>query len=142
MAPPPMTGWVSRSESPWFPDEGRVAHISLVFREMWDTTALSLRLSINPIHLAVNIGGIPHLAKNQRDVGHPSFVRERERAGLAFHELFVVDHELWIGACSQLMQIHTQAFAFAACALRMDTVEEPVQAVAKGQYNTEQSGHT
>ena len=22
----------------WFPDEGRVPHISLVFREMWDTT--------------------------------------------------------------------------------------------------------
>jgi hypothetical protein len=26
----------------WSPDEGRVAHISLVFREMWDSTALSL----------------------------------------------------------------------------------------------------
>jgi hypothetical protein len=25
-------------------------------------------------HLAVNIGGIPHLAKNQRDMGHPSSV--------------------------------------------------------------------
>jgi hypothetical protein len=25
-----------------FPHEGRVAHISLVFREMWDATALSL----------------------------------------------------------------------------------------------------
>jgi len=25
-----------------FPHEGRVAHISLVFREMWDSTALSL----------------------------------------------------------------------------------------------------
>ena len=25
-----------------FRNEGRVAHISLVFREMWDTTALSL----------------------------------------------------------------------------------------------------
>jgi hypothetical protein len=22
----------------WFPHKGRVAHISLVFREMWDTT--------------------------------------------------------------------------------------------------------
>ena len=45
---------------------------------MWDTTALSLRLSIHPTHLAVNIGGIPYLAKNERDMGHPSFVRERE----------------------------------------------------------------
>ena len=60
----------------WFRDEGRVPHISLVFREMWDTTAPSLRLSIHPIHSVVNIGGIPHLAKNERDVGHPAFVRE------------------------------------------------------------------
>jgi hypothetical protein len=39
------------------------------------------------MHLAINIGGIPHLAKYERDVGHPSFVREREAdplAGLAF----------------------------------------------------------
>ena len=35
-------------------------------------------LSIHPMHLAGNIGGIPHLAKNERDVGHPSFVRELE----------------------------------------------------------------
>jgi hypothetical protein len=43
---------------------------------MWDTDALSLWLSIHPMHLAVNIGGIPHLAKNERDVGHPSLVRK------------------------------------------------------------------
>jgi hypothetical protein len=24
------------------------------------------------MHLAVNLGGIPHLAKNERDMGHPS----------------------------------------------------------------------
>jgi hypothetical protein len=29
----------------------------------------SLRLSIHPMHLAVNIGGIPYLAKNERDMG-------------------------------------------------------------------------
>jgi hypothetical protein len=28
------------------------------------------------MHLAVNIGGIPHLAKNERDMGHPSVVWE------------------------------------------------------------------
>jgi hypothetical protein len=28
------------------------------------------------MHLAVNIGGIPHLAKNERDVGHPSYHSE------------------------------------------------------------------
>jgi hypothetical protein len=32
------------------------------------------------MHLVVNIGGIPHLAKNERDVGHPAFVREPEFA--------------------------------------------------------------
>jgi hypothetical protein len=34
---------------------------------MWDTTGLSLSLSIHPMRLAVNIGGIPYLAKNERD---------------------------------------------------------------------------
>ena len=40
------------------------------------------------MHLGVSIGGIPHLAKNERDVGHPSFVtplagllRQRHRDG-------------------------------------------------------------
>ena len=33
--------------------------ILLVFREMWDTTDLSLWLSMHPMHLAVNSGGIP-----------------------------------------------------------------------------------
>jgi hypothetical protein len=28
------------------------------------------------MHLVVNLGGIPHLAKNERDVGHPFLVRE------------------------------------------------------------------
>ena len=37
---------------------------------------LSLGLSIHPRHLTVNLGGIPYLAKNERDMGHPSFVRE------------------------------------------------------------------
>ena len=30
------------------------------------------------MHCAVNIGGIPHLAKNQRDVGTPALVRKPE----------------------------------------------------------------
>jgi hypothetical protein len=40
-----------------------------VFREMWDSTAPFLSLSIHPMHLAANIGGIPYLAKNERDMG-------------------------------------------------------------------------
>ena len=28
------------------------------------------------MHWAVNTVGIPHLAKNERDVGHPALVRE------------------------------------------------------------------
>jgi hypothetical protein len=56
-----------------FPDEGRVPHISLVFREMWDFHCSFLWLSIHPMHLGVNISGIPYLAKNERDMGHPAF---------------------------------------------------------------------
>jgi hypothetical protein len=55
------------------PRDCRVPHISLVFGEMWDTTALSFQLSIYPTGLAVNIGGILHLAKNERNVGHGGF---------------------------------------------------------------------
>jgi hypothetical protein len=58
--------------------ESAVPHISLVFREMWDSTDLSLWLSMHPMHLAVNSSGIPHLAKNERDMGHPSLVTGRE----------------------------------------------------------------
>ena len=60
-------------------------HIALVFREMWDTTALSLLVSSQLMHLAVNIGGIPHLAKDERDVGHPAFVAELVLFPFLFH---------------------------------------------------------
>ena len=50
-------------------------HISLVLREMWDTTAPS---TLNcQMHCSVNIRGIPHLAKNERDVGHPAFLSDQ-----------------------------------------------------------------
>jgi hypothetical protein len=48
-----------------FPREGQVPHISLVFREMWDSNALSLWLSIRPMRLAA----------------HPSFAREPGASG-------------------------------------------------------------
>ncbi len=51
----------------------RVPHISLVFCEMWDTTALNLKLPADKKRLKVKIRGIPHLAKNERDMGHPWF---------------------------------------------------------------------
>ena len=54
-------------------NKGRVPHISLVFREMWDTTALSLSALVQPMHLAVSLRDNPNLAKNERDMGHPSF---------------------------------------------------------------------
>ena len=47
-------------------------HISLVFREMWDTTAVNLQLLELLAPTQVKVPGIPHLAKNQRDVGHPA----------------------------------------------------------------------
>ncbi len=49
---------------PWVP------HISLVFREMWDTAAADLHPSALQ-RLPIEVRGIPHLAKNERDVGHP-----------------------------------------------------------------------
>jgi hypothetical protein len=37
----------------------------------------SFPLTLDPSNeLSVKIGGIPHLAKNERDMGHPSSVRE------------------------------------------------------------------
>jgi hypothetical protein len=56
--------------------ESAVPHISLVFREMWDTTALHVRLS--EVGKKVKVRGIPHLAKNERDMGHPRFVEGKE----------------------------------------------------------------
>jgi hypothetical protein len=32
---------------------------------------------IHPMRLPVDISGTPHLAKNERDVGHPALVVER-----------------------------------------------------------------
>jgi hypothetical protein len=47
-----------------------VPHISLVFREMWDTTTLHVLFS--KVGKKVKVRGIPHLAKNERDMGHPT----------------------------------------------------------------------
>src|ERR1700722_11848628 len=55
--------------------ESAVPHISLVFRGMWDTTAANLR-SLAPLTEPVQIRGIPHLAKNERDMGHPTLRRQ------------------------------------------------------------------
>jgi hypothetical protein len=48
--------------------QGRVPHISLVFRKMWDTTALALEPSAGPTTLALktfrgshNSTGVPHV---------------------------------------------------------------------------------
>jgi hypothetical protein len=45
---------------------------------MWDTTALNPKGFDSLSTLKVRICGIPHLAKNERDVGHPGFVAEEE----------------------------------------------------------------
>ena len=47
----------------------RVPHISLVFREMWETTAANFQFW--PFEVADRDPRIPHLAKNERDMGHP-----------------------------------------------------------------------
>ncbi len=82
------SNWVCRQAQPrprenidlssclWLPDEGRVPHISLVFREMWDTTNVDRSMHRMNRESKGSSIGIPHLAKNERDVGHPAFVRE------------------------------------------------------------------
>ena len=62
----------------WLPYEGRVPHISLVFREMWDTINVDRSVHGTNPESEGRCSGIPHLAKNERDVGHPAFVREPE----------------------------------------------------------------
>jgi hypothetical protein len=51
----------------------RVPHISLFFCEMWDATKVSF-WPLHPEPLLIKSSGLPHLAKNQRDVGHPGSV--------------------------------------------------------------------
>jgi hypothetical protein len=58
-----------------------VPHISLVFREMWETTAADLHPSALQ-ELPIEVRGIPYLAKNERDMGHP-LIRGRDRIGPA-----------------------------------------------------------
>ena len=45
---------------------------ALVFREMWETAALHGPLS--QVGENVKVRGLPHLAKNQRDMGHPTIL--------------------------------------------------------------------
>ena len=58
----------------WFPHEGRVPHISLVCREMWDTTDVDGQVHRMNRVVRGRCSGIPHLAKNERDMGHSAFV--------------------------------------------------------------------
>ena len=64
-------------------------HISLVFREMWETTNLDVFADLRKRHMECS--GLPHLAKNERDMGHPTILgREKEKTGRKWREL------LWI----------------------------------------------
>jgi hypothetical protein len=49
-----------------------VPHISLVVREIWDSTALRL-VSVQVVK-GRPLVALLQLAKNQRDMGHPGFV--------------------------------------------------------------------
>jgi hypothetical protein len=44
---------------------------------MWETTALHLPLS--KVEKKVNVRGLPHLAKNERDMGHPTILGRDRR---------------------------------------------------------------
>ena len=69
----------------------RVPHISLVFREIWGTTNLNLYLRMVELKLLVERSGLPHLAKNERDVGHPAFVAPKDYSGVT-PEVSTLEH--------------------------------------------------
>jgi hypothetical protein len=70
----------SRTRGRWLEQRTGNPGISLVFREMWDSTAVICEDSRSDANLKGRIRGIPHLAKNKRDMGHPSvLVGERFR---------------------------------------------------------------
>ena len=52
-----------------FRDEGRSApHLARFSRDVGCHCTIPLTL-FHPMHSAINVGGVPHLAKNERDVG-------------------------------------------------------------------------
>jgi hypothetical protein len=52
---------------------------------MWETTAVHVPLS--EVGKESKVRGIPHLAKNERDMGHPTILgREREKHTLPGRE--------------------------------------------------------
>jgi hypothetical protein len=76
--PPSKEGHGTKFQE-FFPTMNSGAHISLVFREMWDSTELNSMFftfssSLDTLirRREIQIRGIPHLAKNERDMGHPS----------------------------------------------------------------------
>ena len=72
----------------WFRNKGRGPHISLVFREMWDTSEVDR--SVRQMHPSREgrYCGIPHLAKNTSEMwGHPAFVSELEESASWIYDL-------------------------------------------------------
>ena len=83
-------------------------HISLVFREIWDTTDVDRKVHRMNVSSEGRCSGIPHLAINERDMGHPALVRELEAYSLrhcvhcsaqevcdrGHHDLLLLEREL------------------------------------------------
>ena len=63
----------------------RVPHISLVFREMWDTTNLDLLSPVKRKNSMVKRCGIPHLAKYKRDAPNFLYAATGQDHVCAFH---------------------------------------------------------
>ena len=53
-----------------------VPHISLVFREIWDAKNVDHSVRRMNRESEGRYSGVPHLAKPERDMGHPAFVKE------------------------------------------------------------------
>ena len=71
-----------------------VPHISLVFREMWEMRTLMFFAS-GVENGPVERSGIPHLAKDERDMGHPLIRGASRRAKHQWQlnqDLFLISH--------------------------------------------------
>src|ERR1700722_20115960 len=77
VGPPMPAGKACACVTASFPtcSRSRVPHSALVFREMWDTTNFDLDCSSRTEGPRIESSGIPHLAKNERDMGHPASSR-------------------------------------------------------------------
>src|ERR1700688_2232265 len=76
---------------------------------MWDTTAPDPQAFDSQWAIKVEIRGIPHLAKNERDVGHPRSVADPDTYGLSPYS----SHH-WANRRKKLVDFHSGRWSASA----------------------------